>query len=55
MMPKRFEVGAATLSRRFKLFRRLGEGGAGCVGGCGSALHFRTYRLGKLRDNCLCS
>jgi hypothetical protein len=24
-------------------------------GGLGMAWHFRIYRLGKLRDNCLCS
>ena len=55
MMHKRLGVGEAGLGRKFNLFRQSEVVRVRCWGRQVTALHFRIYGLGKLRDNCLCS
>jgi len=55
MMHRRLELGEAGFGRRFNLIRRIVTVCATCWVSAITALHFRIYGLGKLRDKCLCS
>ena len=55
MMHRLLELGGAVFGRRFNLFGRIGMARDTCWVWAITALHFRIYGLGKLRDKCLCS